>query len=267
MKTSESLAVILITVFTFTILTPSYAEPNKIPMPSPVPIPKTQLILVTAEFTDNQLAKEAGLDTESLRKTLKEKLTAPQNRFLAARQPVNIPQQHYRLDAKIALGKTTNPEKYFYHVTLNLLALAPSESTPRQNRYVIIEQKIQKNIADADRISLQDAVTKVIAELADQLAPCLSAPAESATPADNVTPIPAKAEPVPEQQSRNVTEPKQSPHESPKELSFVASKNSKVFHRSDCLSAKNILPDNLVHYKTRTEAINAGKKPCKRCNP
>ena len=48
---------------------------------------------------------------------------------------------------------------------------------------------------------------------------------------------------------------------------YVASKNSAVFHRPDCKSAAKISEKNLVHYSTREEAIQAGKKPCHECNP
>jgi hypothetical protein len=49
--------------------------------------------------------------------------------------------------------------------------------------------------------------------------------------------------------------------------SYVASKNSRVFHRAGCSSAKRISPENLVGYNSREEAIRAGKRPCKRCEP
>ena len=49
--------------------------------------------------------------------------------------------------------------------------------------------------------------------------------------------------------------------------SYVASKNSGVFHKSDCKSAAKISEKNLVHYATRDEAIQAGKKPCSECSP
>ncbi|MDD5328103.1 MAG: Ada metal-binding domain-containing protein [Phycisphaerae bacterium] len=51
------------------------------------------------------------------------------------------------------------------------------------------------------------------------------------------------------------------------EYKYVASKNSKVFHKLDCGSAKAIKPENLVGYSSRAEAIKAGKRPCKKCNP
>ena len=48
---------------------------------------------------------------------------------------------------------------------------------------------------------------------------------------------------------------------------YVASRNSGVFHRADCKSAAKISEKNLVHYATRDEAMQAGKKPCHECNP
>jgi len=51
------------------------------------------------------------------------------------------------------------------------------------------------------------------------------------------------------------------------EHEYVASKNSKVFHKPDCSSAKRIKPANLVTYSTREKAIEAGKRPCKLCKP
>jgi len=49
--------------------------------------------------------------------------------------------------------------------------------------------------------------------------------------------------------------------------SYVASKNSKVFHKPGCRWAKNIKPENLVGYNSKDEATKAGKRPCKLCKP
>jgi hypothetical protein len=51
------------------------------------------------------------------------------------------------------------------------------------------------------------------------------------------------------------------------ERRYVASKNSKVFHKSDCRWAQRIKPANLVTFSTRDQAIQAGKRPCKQCKP
>ena len=51
------------------------------------------------------------------------------------------------------------------------------------------------------------------------------------------------------------------------ETKFVASRNSSIFHKASCSSAKRISANNLVSYAARDEAITAGKRPCERCNP
>jgi endonuclease/exonuclease/phosphatase family metal-dependent hydrolase len=48
---------------------------------------------------------------------------------------------------------------------------------------------------------------------------------------------------------------------------YAASVNSPVFHKAGCKSASKISAKNLVHYKTREEAIQAGKRPCAECRP
>ncbi len=53
----------------------------------------------------------------------------------------------------------------------------------------------------------------------------------------------------------------------PAKYKYVASKNSKVFHKPTCAWAKRIKPENLIGYNSRDEAINAGKRPCRRCKP
>ena len=48
---------------------------------------------------------------------------------------------------------------------------------------------------------------------------------------------------------------------------YVASNSSDIFHKPDCRWAKNISPENLVTYTNREQAIKAGKRPCKWCQP
>jgi hypothetical protein len=48
---------------------------------------------------------------------------------------------------------------------------------------------------------------------------------------------------------------------------FVSSRSSPIFHRPDCRWAQDIAGDNRVGYKSRQEAVQAGKQPCKTCKP
>jgi len=63
--------------------------------------------------------------------------------------------------------------------------------------------------------------------------------------------------------------PEEEPEETEPEPSYkyVASKNSDVFHHIWCSYVDQILPSNRVYFYTRQEAIDSGRRPCKRCNP
>lgn len=43
---------------------------------------------------------------------------------------------------------------------------------------------------------------------------------------------------------------------------FIAPKNGKRFHKTNCPYAKNIIPKNSLKFKTKKAALNAGFKPC-----
>lgn len=48
---------------------------------------------------------------------------------------------------------------------------------------------------------------------------------------------------------------------------YVASKESDVYHRSDCYYAEKIKTKNKVEFKTQQKAEAAGYRPCQKCNP
>ncbi len=48
---------------------------------------------------------------------------------------------------------------------------------------------------------------------------------------------------------------------------YVGNARSRVFHLPDCEWAQKIAPHNRVEFKTREEAVNAGYRPCRVCNP
>ena len=53
----------------------------------------------------------------------------------------------------------------------------------------------------------------------------------------------------------------------PLTIEYVASKNSKIYHRSDCQHATRISPENLIHFADKREAEEYGKRPCHICRP
>lgn len=91
------------------------------------------------------------------------------------------------------------------------------------------------------------------------VAPVVAAPPASAPPA---TPA-ASAGPA------EKTPPAASPPPAaaPSNVRFVASRNSKIYHRSDCSHAARISAGNRVEYASRAEAEADGKRPCQTCRP
>ncbi len=51
------------------------------------------------------------------------------------------------------------------------------------------------------------------------------------------------------------------------EMYFVASKTSKIFHKSTCRFAATISEKNRQTFKTREQAASGGRRPCQTCNP
>ncbi|MDR2831165.1 MAG: hypothetical protein LBB45_09095 [Methanobrevibacter sp.] len=49
---------------------------------------------------------------------------------------------------------------------------------------------------------------------------------------------------------------------------YAGNKKTKVFHELGCSDVKKKMnPDNKVYFSSRQEAIDAGYRPCKHCNP
>ena len=48
---------------------------------------------------------------------------------------------------------------------------------------------------------------------------------------------------------------------------YAASRESNKYHRPSCHYVDNILPENLVYYKSEEAARRAGKSPCSVCRP
>lgn len=51
------------------------------------------------------------------------------------------------------------------------------------------------------------------------------------------------------------------------EYQYVASVLREPFHDPNCRWAKRINPENLIGFKTRQEALDSGRRPCKVCKP
>jgi hypothetical protein len=118
----------------------------------------------------------------------------------------------------------------------------------------VFKTDVWHTAASMQAVSQEDLSEDIIEAVLDQvdvfLHSCPPADSNNTPPAEN-----QKEQTDPSVQSQEVVG------------KYVASKNSSVFHKPDCGSATRISQDNLVIYNTREEAIAAGKRPCKSCNP
>jgi hypothetical protein len=64
-----------------------------------------------------------------------------------------------------------------------------------------------------------------------------------------------------------VAKPAPAAKPTPAAAGFVASKETKTYHRADCKFAAKIKDANRVTFATAAEAAKAGYKPCKVCKP
>ena len=48
---------------------------------------------------------------------------------------------------------------------------------------------------------------------------------------------------------------------------YVASINSKVFHKIGCSRADKISEDNLIRFSRREKAVESGRRRCRVCEP
>jgi hypothetical protein len=115
---------------------------------------------------------------------------------------------------------------------------------------------LASSISPASPEDLKERITEVALQETETFVASwvASNPPESRSPETNATIIEPKAS-------------EQRPGSAGSSVQYVGSKNSSVFHLRTCRAVKRISERNLVVYKTRSEAIKAGKRPCMLCNP
>jgi hypothetical protein len=124
---------------------------------------------------------------------------------------------------------------------------------------------IQAPNINAEIAAVMSLISKHIDEFVKDFSLANAAPVLPAEPNNIKITTPQKPQTI--AKPKTVVKPQPPPTDNQTQHSYVSSKNSKIFHKPDCTWVKNILPQNLVYYKTRDEAIAAGKQPCKKCQP
>jgi len=164
------------------------------------------------------------------------------------------------LRVKIDMLKLKDLQQYVFHIQTSFSK--PVHLT--KDSTWVVPADVWKTKPKMQVISIKDipaTVTDVVLEQVEAfIAACLAANPPDKHPVD-VNNIAVALPIVPDKQTTPLVKPTTATYK------FVASKNSKVFHKPDCRWAKRIKPGNLVTYSTRNKAIEAGKRPCKFCKP
>ncbi|MHC4225847.1 MAG: Ada metal-binding domain-containing protein [Planctomycetota bacterium] len=203
-------------------------------------------------------AKEAGLREERIRKDVRKQLETAGVKVMPSQVWGTVPGR-CRLRVMAKVYKPPRMETLIYNLKVDFLQTVTLERNP--------EMKIDATtweltwFANGSEGSLAEAVAQNLKVLtASFIKDYRAANPKDAGSADADGTDNASAS-VPK--SRNL----QKSASVANRHGFVASKASGVFHRPDCRWALNISEENLVSFKSRNEAANSGKRPCKTCNP
>ena len=201
-------------------------------------------------ITTYMIPKIADLSREEIRLKIEQKLREQGINYV---QPKPSPMPSLRV--KIALLQIPDTQRYVFHIHTSLARMMTLKTKQKINLKVNVWQTNPvMQIAPIENIPAK--VTEAALEQIDAFVQAYTAtnPPGAAMSGTNPSAVSAKE-----------TETDVKPAAA--EYKYIASKSSDIFHRPECRWAKNISPENLVTYKNRDEAKNAGKRPCKTCNP
>jgi hypothetical protein len=168
--------------------------------------------------------------------------------------PMHLPMPTLRID--VDMLKLDDSQQYIIRIQTSLAVEVSLANEPKRS----MKADVWWTIPAMQVVSIEEMpakVTEVVLHQVDRFIESyleVNAPHKQPSDANDISE-------ATEEQLKPVAE------STPAEYKYVASKNSKVFHKHDCIWVKRIKPENLVNYSSRDEAINAGKKPCKQCNP
>jgi hypothetical protein len=168
--------------------------------------------------------------------------------------PSNLPISILRID--VDMLKLDDLQQYVMRIQTSLAVEVSLANEPKRS----MKADIWWTVPTMQVVSIEgmsDTVTEVVLHQVDRFIESyleVNPPNKRPSDANDISIVP-KEQPKPVAKSTSA------------EYKYVASKNGEVFHTPNCRSAKRISPENLVVYKTREEAIKAGKRPCKVCKP
>ena len=220
------------------------------PNPALAGIKELSVILTPADSEPNtDVMKQANVKAEVISRLY-------DAGFKIGRSSADAPE----LNIKLTVLKFESIEQYVVSVRTSLVRSVTLMNGDEQLSVVADVWKMDSGIRIIAAERIVDEVPAIVREQ-------VQAFIASCPPMVSVEKKPDVNQPRPQSRKASVDKDTKPVKQQAVEATFVASKNSQIFHKASCPSAKRISPNNLVSYATRDEAIAAGKRPCERCNP
>ena len=204
-----------------------------------------------------QRATEIGFSEEGIRRNIQRQLEDASIKVRPPQMWRAVPGR-CRLRVEIKVYKPAHQETFVYNLKVDFLQTVTLERNP-QTRIDVVTWELMW-FAHSPKSRLAQAIGQNLKVLTASFIKDYY----QANPTD-------KESAGPRNSNKTSTDTKgrakQNPGSSAGEYQFTGSKGSGVFHKSNCHSVSTISTENVVGYKTRQEAVKAGKRPCKWCNP
>ncbi len=202
-------------------------------------------------------ATEIGFSEEGIRRNIQKQLEDASIKVRPPQMWRAVPGR-CRLRVAVKLYRPAHQETFVYNLKVDFLQTVTLERNP-QTRIDVVKCELMW-FAHCPRSRLAQAIGQNLKVLTASFIKDY----HQANPKDKDTPESRNTDNAPTDTRRRA---KPKPGSSTGKYEFIGSKSSDVFHESDCRWASSISAENLVSYKARQEAVKAGKRPCKRCNP
>ena len=265
MRTANQFLILTVIATIFTVPALANVEPRLPDEPVPILIgqPFPQLAGIEALYFDIVMPGAEAMKHSSAWKELKRNV---ENKLRQA-GIVMIPQLYdghqirspaIRVDIDMLRPKDT--QQYIFHIQTSLARAVYLATQPKLG----FQADVWKANAVMQAVSVQNMPAKVTDVVLTQVEAFIAAYRVAKPPGRKIADandIAAALPVITPRQTTPVVKPTTAKYK------YVASKNSKVFHKHDCRWVKRIKPTNLVTYSTRNKAIEAGKRPCKQCKP
>jgi hypothetical protein len=213
---------------------------------------------MTVEVICSGDAEETGLNKEDIGKDVRRQFEEAGIKIMPRQVWGRVPGR-CRLKVMITVYKPSGLETFIYSLRVNFLQTVALERNPETRIDAVTWELTQLGNGSKSRLAEEMAENlKIMANSFIRDHRQANPPGGESSDAKDTKRVSVTA---PKEQAKADTELAAS------EYRYVASKNSKVFHKPGCRWTTRIKPENLVGYSSKDEVIKAGKRPCKQCKP